>query len=200
MTYPYIDKHGFLNNCKQIASPNFSDRPKNTQVSLLVVHFISLPPYIYGNNFVEQLFTNRINASDHPYFATINHLRVSSHFYIKRSGEIIQFVSTDKMAFHAGVSSLNGREKCNEFSIGIELEGSEIDVFETEQYKSLAYLCRIIKTRYPIQHVRGHEHIAPERKIDPGPYFDWYRMRFECGWSYREIPQSLENLISFNKT
>lgn len=193
MNYTYIDRCGFLSNCPKILSPNFVERPSGTLISLLVVHFISLPPYKYGGTYVEKLFTNSLDPHDHPYFANISHLRVSSHFLIKRTGEIIQFVSTDKMAFHAGISFFGGREKCNEFSVGIELEGSEIDAFTEQQYKSLSSLTKILKNRYPITDIRGHEHIAPGRKNDPGPFFNWAKYRKDSGCTFREIPQSLEN-------
>ncbi len=125
---------------------------------------------------IEQLFTNCLNPTEHPYYAEIAHLRVSSHFLIRRDGELVQFVNTNQRAWHAGVSSWNGRERCNEFSIGIELEGSDYEVFTEPQYETLQPLLATLKAAYPIQAITGHSDIAPLRKTDPGPFFDWSRI------------------------
>lgn len=142
-------------------------------MSLLVLHSISLPPGRYGGPEIEDLFLNRLDWSAHPYFETIRGLQVSAHFVIRRSGELIQFVSCDQRAWHAGSSSWRGRENCNDYSIGVELEGLEGETFEPAQYDALAALAQAIAKRYPVTAVAGHEHIAPGRKRDPGDGFDW---------------------------
>jgi AmpD protein len=140
---------------------------------LLVVHSISLPPGQYGGNEVQALFTNQLDWDAHPYFAQIRGLEVSSHFYIRRDGTLVQFVSCDDRAWHAGRSEYRGRSNCNDDSIGIELEGLEGELFEPAQYESLARLCQDLAQHYPVAHIAGHEHIAPGRKQDPGPGFNW---------------------------
>jgi AmpD protein len=144
---------------------------------LIVVHAISLPPGEFGGPGVEQLFTNTLNPAEHPYFATIADLRVSAHFFIRRGGEVIQFVDPDKRAWHAGLSNWGGRERCNDFSIGIELEGCDTLPFEAVQYERLAALIQELCERFPIEAVVGHSDIAPGRKTDPGPCFDWAYLR-----------------------
>lgn len=156
-----------------LASPNFGPRPPSAQIDLIVLHSISLPPGVYGGNQVQDFFTNQLDWSQHPYFRDIEGLQVSAHFYIRRNGDIWQFVSCDDRAWHAGVSHYRGRSNCNDDSIGIELEGLEGDRFEVAQYEALAALCPAICKRYPIAHVAGHEHIAPGRKADPGAGLDW---------------------------
>ncbi len=156
-----------------LASPNFGPRPAQAQVDLIVLHSISLPPGVYGGGHVQDLFTNQLDWSAHPYFKQIEGLEVSAHFYIRRNGEVWQFVSCDDRAWHAGVSQYRGRNNCNNDSIGIELEGLEGDTFEVAQYEALAALCPAISLHYPIAHIAGHEHIAPGRKTDPGPGLDW---------------------------
>jgi len=156
-----------------IASPNCNDRPENIPVTLLVIHNISLPPGQFSGNGVIELFTNRLNPKAHPYYATIADLKVSSHFFIRRDGTVIQFVSCNQRAWHAGKSSWQGKESCNDFSIGIELEGSDESPFTDSQYTVLTALTHGLCRRYPITDIVGHAHIAPERKTDPGPYFDW---------------------------
>lgn len=146
-------------------------------VSLLVLHSISLPPGHYGGPEIEDLFLNRLDWSAHPYFETIRGLQVSAHFVVRRSGELIQFVSCDQRAWHAGASSWRGRENCNDYSIGVELEGLEGEPFESAQYDVLAALAQAIARRYPVSAAAGHEHIAPGRKRDPGEGFDWDRLR-----------------------
>ena len=161
---------------RRLDSPNCEPRPAGEAVSLVVLHNISLPPFEYGTGAVEKLFTNRINPTEHPFFAQIAHLRVSSHFLIARSGAVSQFVSCDEMAYHAGASSFRGREKCNAFSVGIELEGCDFEPFAPAQYDALLPLLHALVRRYPITAVTGHQDIAPARKTDPGHFFDWNRL------------------------
>lgn len=194
MAIPFLqlDRHGWLKptvNIRLVPSPNFDQRDKNENVSLLVIHNISLPPYQYGGPYIEQLFTNCLNPHAHPFFESIKHLRVSAHFLIRRNGEIVQFVSTENRAWHAGVSRFNGRESCNDFSIGIELEGCDFEPFEPEQYEILSQLTKVLRARYTLRAVRGHEHIAPGRKTDPGPYFNWQQYQTESGWTKRQMPE-----------
>lgn len=165
-----------------MASPNFGARPAGAPIDLIVLHSISLPPGQYGGQQVQQLFTNTLDWNAHPYFKTIEGLAVSAHFYIQRQGELWQFVSCDERAWHAGASHYRGRGDCNDDSIGIELEGLEGERFEPAQYEALAALCAAIGQRYPVQHVAGHQHIAPDRKADPGPGFDWLALRQSLGW------------------
>jgi AmpD protein len=167
---------------RRLDSPNFGPRPAGTPIDLVVVHSISLPPGEFGGGFVQQLFTNTLDRDAHPYFQSIAGLQVSSHFYVGRGGELWQFVGCDDRAWHAGASQWQGRDNCNDFSIGIELEGLEGDAFEAAQYETLAGLIAAIAQRYPIAHVAGHEHIAPGRKQDPGPGFDWRLLKRELAW------------------
>jgi AmpD protein len=168
---------GWLATARHIPSPNFDGRPDGEAPSVIVVHAISLPPDQFGGPGVEQLFTNTLAADEHPYYATICHLRVSAHFFIRRDGELIQFVSADDRAWHAGASCWDGRERCNDFSIGIELEGCDTLPFESAQYEKLAELLEVLRAAYPIEAVVGHSDIAPGRKSDPGPCFDWARLQ-----------------------
>jgi N-acetyl-anhydromuramoyl-L-alanine amidase len=168
-----IDKKGFLKKAVQVASPNFDSRPDNSVIDMIVIHNISLPPNEYGGSGVIELFTNQLNPNEHPYYAEIHTRKVSSHFFIRRDGEVIQFVSCLYRAWHAGVSVWQGRERCNDFSIGIELEGSDFEAFEPKQYQALIAIVKLLKKAYPIQHIVGHSDIAPGRKTDPGSYFDW---------------------------
>lgn len=142
-----------------------------------MVHAISLPPGEYRGDAVQRLFLAQLDCEAHPYFARLRGLQVSAHFFIRRSGRVLQFVSCDQRAWHAGASIWRGREKCNDWSIGIELEGLEGDVFEPAQYHQLIRLLRALRRRYPLAEVVGHEHVAPGRKADPGPGFDWMRLR-----------------------
>lgn len=174
---------GWLRRAHCLPSPNHGARPPNTCIDLVVVHSISLPPGEYGGDAVQQLFTNRLDWDAHPYFQQIRGLQVSSHFYIRRNGELWQFVSVDDRAWHAGHSHYRGRGNCNDDSIGIELEGLEGDTFEPAQYDTLTGLCRALLGRYPIAHLAGHEHVAPGRKHDPGPGFDWRRFQHMLGLS-----------------
>lgn len=179
---------GWLSSAQRLDSPNFGARPAQTPVDLIVVHSISLPPGIYGGGQVQKLFTNQLDWQAHPYFETLLGMEVSSHFYIERSGKLWQFVSADDRAWHAGQSSFMGRSNCNDFSIGIELEGLEGQLFEPAQYQTLALLCGQLRQSFPIQHVTGHEHIAPGRKFDPGIGFDWQGFQKTLGWSSHCFP------------
>ena len=164
---------GWYRFARRLDSPNFGARPCDASIDLVVLHSISLPPGVYGGDEVQALFTNQLDWNAHPYFQQIKGLEVSAHFYVRRNGDLWQFVSCDARAWHAGKSSHRGRDNCNDFSIGVELEGLEGDTFETAQYETLQALLAAIAQQYPVQHVAGHEHIAPGRKIDPGPGFDW---------------------------
>ncbi|MCC6916396.1 1,6-anhydro-N-acetylmuramyl-L-alanine amidase AmpD [Nitrosomonas sp.] len=177
-----IDADGCLIHARYIPSPNCDERPDRNDISLLVIHAISLPPEEFGGEGVIELFTNRINPQAHPYYQALAGLRVSSHFFIRRDGEIIQFVPCTLRAWHAGASNWQGRTCCNDFSIGIELEGSDNQPFESIQYTRLVELTRAIQAAYPINDIVGHTDIAPQRKTDPGPYFDWqgYREALEA--------------------
>ena len=159
-----------------IESPNFGPRPAGTPITLIVLHNISLPPGEFGGPYVEQLFTNSLDPAAHPYFAAIAHIPVSAHFYIRRGGEILQFVSTEDRAWHAGQSSWEQKPNCNDYSIGIELEGCDTQAFTPTQYQALWPLLKALEQHHPINAIVGHEHIAPGRKTDPGPHFDWVRV------------------------
>lgn len=172
-----IDKLGIADGASFIASPNFDARPQDCPISLIVVHNISLPPGKYGGDGVIQLFTNCLDANAHPYYAEIHALKVSSHFFIRRDGSIVQFVPCNQRAWHAGVSNWQGRERCNDFSVGIELEGCDDDAFTQIQYAALNELIGALKQAYSIEAVAGHSDIAPGRKTDPGPYFDWSEIK-----------------------
>src|SRR6476661_4687316 len=173
---------GWYRFARRLDSPNFGPRPADASVDLVVLHSISLPPGRYGGDEVQALFTNTLDWSAHPYFRTIEGMQVSSHFYVRRGGELWQFVSCDERAWHAGASHWQGRDNCNDFSIGVELEGLEGDTFEPAQYDALARLLRALAARYPLQAVAGHEHVAPGRKIDPGPGFDWHALQQRLQW------------------
>jgi N-acetyl-anhydromuramoyl-L-alanine amidase len=160
-----------------VPSPNFDERPTGCEVNLLVIHNISLPPDEFGGDGILELFTNRLDPEAHPYYRSLRELKVSAHFLIRRSGEIIQFVSCENRAWHAGESCWQGRSRCNDYSIGIELEGSDNVPFADVQYNALAWLTRALQKQYPIADIAGHSDIAPGRKTDPGPYFDWKRYR-----------------------
>jgi AmpD protein len=170
-----VDIAGMCAGARYIPSPNCDTRPEEARISLLVVHNISLPPDEFGGPGVIELFTNRLDPEEHAYYATIGDLRVSAHFFIRRDGELIQFVPCELRAWHAGVSSWNGHESCNDFSIGVELEGADAVPFAGAQYATLAELARALFERYGILDTAGHSDIAPGRKTDPGPAFDWKR-------------------------
>jgi N-acetyl-anhydromuramoyl-L-alanine amidase len=173
----FVDDEGWLSAARIVLSPNHDERPVGVNVDLIVIHAISLPPDSFGGPGVEQLFTNTLDPAEHPYYESIQGLRVSAHFFIRRDGSLVQFVPVGKRAWHAGVSSWRGRERCNDFSIGIELEGCDSMAFRVEQYECLAHLVRALQRRFPGSDVRGHSDIAPGRKTDPGPCFDWPRLR-----------------------
>jgi len=172
-----FDSQGRLLRARQLPSPNCDERPASTPVSLLVIHNISLPPNEFGGSAVTELFQNRLDPTRHPFYLTLKGLKVSSHFYIPRDGELIQFVPCDLRAWHAGVSTWGGRSRCNDFSIGVELEGSDFVPFRDIQYETLKRLTLHLRARYAIQDIVGHSDIAPVRKSDPGPFFDWPRYR-----------------------
>ena len=175
-------------------SPNFGPRPPQTEVCLAVIHSISLPPGEYGGDAIERLFTNTLDWSAHPYFESIRGLEVSAHFLVRRDGQALQFVSCDLRAWHAGASSWRGRENCNDFSVGIELEGLEGSGFESAQYRALERLLKALAARYRLTGVVGHEHVAPGRKLDPGPGFDWPRLAHQLRWPRRFFPARAQAL------
>lgn len=169
------DNLGWFSGVKRLASPNYDARPHRTAIDMLVIHNISLPPDEFGGAGIGQLFTNTLDCATHPYYARLQGVRVSAHFLIRRDGQVIQLVGCQQRAWHAGVSAWQGRTRCNDFAIGIELEGCDTQAFEVSQYQALARLTRTLKRYYPIRHIVGHADIAPGRKTDPGPFFDWPR-------------------------
>lgn len=173
---------GWWSVARRIDSPHFGMRPPGVAVELVVLHSISLPPGEYGGDAIERLFTNRLDCREHPSFEALAGLEVSAHFVIRRDGGVQQFVSCDRRAWHAGVSSWQGRANCNDWSIGIELEGLEGEAFDARQYPVLARLVAAAARRYPLKQVAGHEHVAPGRKHDPGAGFEWLRLRALLGW------------------
>ncbi|MDC6486314.1 1,6-anhydro-N-acetylmuramyl-L-alanine amidase AmpD [Methylophilaceae bacterium] len=173
----FFDNDGWLKNANRVDSDNFNQRPTLKKDFLVVIHSISLPPGQFNNSFIEDFFQNKLNPTLHPYFETIKDLKVSAHFLIKRTGELIQFVSCHNRAWHAGESSWKGLSDCNDFSIGIELEGTEIEPYEEIQYKVLLNLLVQLKKEYNIIDIVGHSDIAPHRKTDPGPSFDWNKIK-----------------------
>ena len=185
---PGLWRRGWYRFARGLESPNFSARPDGAHVDLIVVHSISLPPGQFGGQAVQQLFTNALDWNAHPYFKSIEGLAVSCHFYITRGGQLWQFVSCDDRAWHAVVSRYRERDNCNDDSIGVELEGLEGGPFEAPQYEVLADLCAAIAQHYPIRHIAGHEHIAPGRKRDPGPGFDWPRLQGSLAWPQGYFP------------
>ena len=172
---------GWYRFARACASPNFGRRPAQTAIDLVILHSISLPPGEFGNGYVGQLFCNQLDWDAHPYFQTIRGLQVSAHFFIARAGELTQFVSCDARAWHAGVSKYGARENCNDFSIGIELEGLEGDPFTDAQYETLQALLPALVSHYPIQGICGHSDVAPGRKSDPGDGFAWRRLEQSLG-------------------
>jgi AmpD protein len=172
-----ITDDGLAEGVRYVASPNCDERPAGCAVELIVIHSISLPPGKFGGPGIEALFTNRLDTGSHPYYATLGEVRVSAHFLIRRDGEPVQFVPCTKRAWHAGVSSWKGRLRCNDYSIGIEMEGTDHAPFADAQYEILAVLTRALRARYPIEDIVGHSDVAPGRKTDPGPHFDWERYR-----------------------
>jgi N-acetyl-anhydromuramoyl-L-alanine amidase len=173
-----VDAQGWVAAARHLPSPNFEARPAHALPTLIVVHNISLPPDEFGGEWIADLFLNRLDCDAHPYFDQhLRGVRVSAHFVIHRNGALEQFVSCDERAWHAGISSFFGRERCNDFSIGIELEGSDTTAFEPAQYATLAALVKALVARYPVEALAGHSDIAPGRKTDPGPHFDWARLQ-----------------------
>lgn len=172
-----VDNNGWLSGVRRIVSPNYDRRPSGVSIDLLVIHNISLPPDQFGGPGIVKFFSNQLDTAAHPYYAQLKGVQVSSHFLIRRDGGIVQFVPCGQRAWHAGVSSWLGRSRCNDFSIGIELEGSDYVPFTDRQYLALARLTRRLQRAYPIRSVAGHSDIAPLRKTDPGPHFDWPRYR-----------------------
>ena len=176
---PYSVVDGLLMGARQLASPNFNQRPEQTEIQLIVVHNISLPPSQFGGGYIEQFFQNQLDWSAHPYFQTIEGMQVSAHVLILRTGEVLQFVNFKDRAWHAGRSSYLGKVECNDYSIGIELEGSDDLAFEGVQYQSLVDVTVALQQAYPQirQHIAGHSDIAPGRKTDPGEFFQWHYFR-----------------------
>lgn len=169
-----------LAGARHVASPNFGERPDGIQIDVLVIHNISLPPGEFGGGWIDDLFCNQLNPAAHPYFQDIAHLRVSAHALIDRNGQLTQYVAFDKKAWHAGQSSFDGRQQCNDFSIGVELEGCDDQPFTDAQYRCLVALTRHLQNVYPAitpDRIVGHSDIAPGRKTDPGPGFDWGRYK-----------------------
>lgn len=175
---PTTIENGWLNPVRKVRSPHFDLRPDPRDISLLVIHYISLPPEQFGGDFIDRFFQGTLDPTAHPYFAEIQDLRVSAHCLINREGEVTQYVNFHDRAWHAGLSCFEGREKCNDFAIGIELEGSDNQPFSEAQYRTLQHLTRLIMQTYPQitkERIVGHCDISPGRKIDPGKYFDWAR-------------------------
>ena len=171
-----LDMAGWLSTARQLPTPNCDARPEGTAIELIVIHNISLPPGVFDGDAVIDLFTNRLDWDAHPYYQGIRGIQVSAHFFIRRDGTLIQFVPCTLRAWHAGVSNWQSRECCNDFSIGIELEGTDDLPFTEAQYATLAPLVQLLKQAYPIRSVVGHSDIAPGRKTDPGPHFAWQRL------------------------
>lgn len=170
-----VKANGWLTGVRRVLSVNYDHRPHGTKIDLLVIHNISLPPEQFGGPEILQFFTNRLDTGAHPYFAKLENVKVSSHFLVRRDGGLVQLVPCSQRAWHAGASVWQGRPRCNDFSIGIELEGSDFVPFTDVQYDALVRLTRRLQRAYPIRNIAGHADIAPERKTDPGPCFDWKR-------------------------
>jgi N-acetyl-anhydromuramoyl-L-alanine amidase len=172
-----ITDDGLLEGAHFVASPNCDARPADARIELIVIHNISLPPGEFGGSGIMDLFLNRLDPATHAYYAGIAHLRVSAHFLLRRDGSVVQFVPCSQRAWHAGVSHWRGRERCNDFSVGIELEGTDEIPFEDAQYARLTRLIGALKAKYPIADVAGHSDVAPGRKSDPGRAFEWGRVK-----------------------
>jgi AmpD protein len=194
-----INAQGWCPQALHLPSPNCDARSSPEHIELLVIHNISLPPGQFGGPWIADLFTNSLDAAADPYFAQLQSLRVSAHFLIRRDGQLLQFVSTWQRAWHAGVSSFDGREQCNDFSIGIELEGTDTLPFCSEQYVTLCQLTQALRRAHPLRAVTGHQHIAPGRKTDPGPCFDWdlYQSQWASGFAVDAPKQSPEFTLDF---
>jgi AmpD protein len=178
-----VGRDGWIAGIRRQPSPNFDARPPGTGVELIIVHNISLPPGRYGQGYVARLFTNALDVDADPFFEQISGARVSAHLLIERDGALTQFVSLLDRAWHAGESNFEGRARCNDFSIGIELEGTDFEPYTDFQYEGLSTVVAAIVAAYPIRAVRGHSDIAPGRKTDPGPFFDWHRVLVASGVS-----------------
>lgn len=186
-----LDSDGWLDahsGVERRPSPNHDARPQDEAPSLLVLHNISLPPGVFEGDAIIDFFLNQLDIAAHPWFENIRDVHVSAHFLIRRNGKIVQFVPTVLRAWHAGVSCFAQRECCNDFSVGIEIEGTDTLPYTNAQYASLHRLAAALRARHPIIHVRGHEHVAPGRKTDPGPSFDWGRFADEGGWQAGQLP------------
>ncbi|OXH84853.1 N-acetylmuramoyl-L-alanine amidase [Burkholderia multivorans] len=184
-----VDAAGWVREARHARSPNFEARPAGAVPSLVIVHNISLPPGEFGGDAIEALFLNRLDCDAHPYYQRhLRDVRVSAHFLIRRDGELVQFVSCDERAWHAGASEFFGRPRCNDFSIGIELEGADDVPFDDAQYATLAVLARTLAARYPVDAFAGHSDVAPGRKTDPGPHFDWQRFARDAGFGAEYFP------------
>ncbi|VVD73675.1 N-acetyl-anhydromuranmyl-L-alanine amidase [Pandoraea eparura] len=183
-----LDADGWVREAERLPSPNFDRRPEGMPTDLLVVHNISLPPGQFGGDEIAAFFQNRLDHDAHPFFDGIRGVQVSSHFLVRRDGALQQFVSCDARAWHAGASSFDGRTRCNDFSIGVELEGTDDLPYTAAQYDTLAALTRALREHYPIQAVAGHADIAPGRKTDPGPHFEWQRLRRMAALSAEALP------------
>lgn len=179
---------GWVSGARRHPSPNFDARPTGSAIELLVVHNISLPPGVFGSGDIARLFTNRLDAAAHPFFATLIGVRVSAHFLIERDGALSQFVSCLDRAWHAGASDFEGRPRCNDFSIGVEVEGTDFAPYEAAQYATLAALTRALRRAYPLRAVRGHADVARGRKTDPGPLFEWARYARLAALDVEELP------------
>jgi AmpD protein len=186
-------KQGWYGYAKRLDSPNFGPRPTDASIDLVVLHSISLPPGVYGGDSVARLFTNCLDWDAHPYFQRIRGIQVSAHFFIGRSGELWQFVSCDARAWHAGLSSFRGRDNCNDYSIGIELEGLEGGKFEPQQYFCLQKLLSAVARAYPVRYLAGHSDVAPGRKMDPGDGFEWERLADLAVKVGLELPEKIKN-------
>lgn len=175
----FVVEHGQLIGARQVPSPNYNQRPQGTEIQLLVIHNISLPPSQFGGGYIEKFFQNQLDWNEHPYFKTIEGMQVSAHVLILRTGEVLQFVNFNDRAWHAGRSSYLGKAECNDYSIGIELEGSDDQPFSDLQYQALSQVTHALRQAYPkiSSHIAGHSDIAPQRKTDPGPYFQWQKFR-----------------------
>lgn len=193
-----FDANGWCLQALSVPSPNCDARPgpDMNDISLLVVHNISLPPGQFGGDFITDLFTNKLDCEADPYFDQLRGVRVSAHFLIRRDGALLQFVSTRERAWHAGISVFGGRTTCNDFSIGIELEGTDFEPFLAPQYNMLVALTLALRQRHPLQDVAGHEHIASGRKTDPGPFFDWNRYRTLVEYPQSEVFTSVSARLS----
>lgn len=172
-----LNEDGWLSGARRVVSPNCDERPVGVSIRLVIIHAISLPPGHFGGDAIERLFTNTLDFSAHPFYDALRALRVSAHFLVRRTGELVQFVSCDQRAWHAGASNFRGAPRCNDFSIGIELEGCDERPFEPIQYRALDALIGVLNERYPIEDIVGHCDVAPGRKTDPGPHFDWSEVR-----------------------